>query len=283
MKKKLLTGSLALGLMAMATPVFAGATLTEYGGTKGETITAGGLTGFSWDFAAAGIAGGLPPGTLYDNIPTLFGGTATPGFHTSFSSNAGTFAFVDWSGEVTAAQDFQWGEDVGGMAPGSQITNVWYAYSNPAASTHIIKIYDSLGLPSAFFSGAISKGALLTSITVAAAGGTGFFTVVVNLPAPVTIAGTAVWVKLGEQGDPTFGSFFLTGGTPGLGATTNGAVYGNKVAGFNSFVGGFPSFDFGFGPLYINPSIGFNVVPAPAVIGLLGLAGLVTLRRRRLR
>ena len=79
MKKKLLTGSLALGLMAMATPVFAGATLTEYGGTKGPTINGSGLSGFGWDFEAAGIAGGLPPGTLYDNIPTLFGGTATPG------------------------------------------------------------------------------------------------------------------------------------------------------------------------------------------------------------
>ena len=281
MKKKLLTGSLALGLMAMATPVFAGATLTEYGGTKGETFTSGGLTGFGWDFAAAGIAGGLPPGTLYDNIPTLFGGTATPGFHTSFSSNAGTFAFVDWSGEVTAAQDFQWGEDVGGMAPGSQITNIWYAYSNVAASTHVIKIYDALGLPAAGVFSTIQKGALLTSITVAAAGGTGFFTVVAQLNAPVTIAGTAVWVKFEEQGN--FSSFFLNGGTPGLGTTVNGPAYGNKLSGANAFYGNFPSYDFGFGPVYLNTSIGFNVVPAPAVIGLLGLGGLATLRRRRIR
>ena len=281
MKKKLLTGSLALGLMAMATPVFAGATLTEYGGTKGETITAAGLSGFGWDFAAAGIAGGVPPGTLYDNIPTLFGGTATPGFHTSFSSNAGTFVFVDWGGETSAGQDFQWGDVAGGMAPNSVITNIWYAYSNAAASTHVIKIYDALGLPSAFFSGPITMGALLTSITVAAAGGTGFFTVVAQLAAPVTIAGTAVWVKFEEQGN--FTSFFLNGGTPGLGATTNGPLYGDKLLGYNWFVGVFPTYGYGAPLVYLNTSIGFNVVPAPAVIGLLGLGGLATLRRRRIR
>ena len=283
MKKKLLTGSLALGLMAMATPVFAGATLTEYNGGKGEAFNAGGMSGFSWDFQAAGIAGGLPPGTLYDNIPTLFGGTATPGFHTSFSSNAGTFVFVDWAGEVAAGQDFQWGDVAGGMAPGSVITNIWYAYSNVAASTHVIKIYDALGLPAAGVFSTIQKGALLTSIVVQAAGGTGFFTVVANLAAPVTIAGTAVWVKFEELNDPTFGSFFLNGGTPGLGTTVNGPAYGNKLAGANAFYGNFPSYDFGNGPVYLNTSIGFNVIPAPAVIGLLGLGGLATLRRRRIR
>ena len=53
MKKKLLTSSLALGLMSMATPVFAVATLTVYGGTKGDTIPVAGMSDVGCDFAAA--------------------------------------------------------------------------------------------------------------------------------------------------------------------------------------------------------------------------------------
>lgn len=296
--KKLLAGSLALGLAAAPAMAGSNVLINSLGGSPGSSFNMNGMQGYSWNFNE-GLSGGYQ-GTLYDNIPTFLGGTST-GQQTfgAFGTIVGTYLFVDW---VSATA--QWSDDVQGMAPGSQITNVWYAYTNGSvttpgiSSTHIVKIYDMIppGPVPGVSAVTANVGALLASIVLPAMPATGAQSVVASLSIPITIPNSGVWIKLAEVGDPNNGTFWMTGGRPGLGSTVDGNLFSLKDDGtgnpYNYFVGALAptygppgSINFGapgVGPyVMLNNVVGLNVIPAPASIGLLALGGLVSLRRRR--
>ncbi len=302
--KRSLLGSLAVGLTAGS--AFAGSSynITPMGGSFNESqyFSQGNLQGHGYNFNPNGGPAGGPPGNLYNNVPTFFGGLSDPGLFGPFGDMTGTYLFVDWN-DNGAPVDFQWGDDLHGISAGGAgpavVTSLWYGYSLPAgaASTHFIKIYDML--PPSTTHGTITatvfKGDLLTVLTVAAVGGQNFVTVAVpNLQLP----GSAVWIKFEENsGVPGVqNTFWLTGGIPGIGSSHNGVTLSAKdyptqgtFITYNTWLP-FPYFTFSDmqgGNLYVasNIAVGLNGfhVPGPAVISLLGLGGLVALRRRRSR
>ncbi len=290
--------------LGVAAPAMAGpsATVTPIDGTMGNSFDNGQISGHSFNFAPGGGAGGGPPFNLYDNIPTFLGGTSDPGTCGPFQT-CSTFLFLDWTNPSA-----QWGGDIhqlsaGGAGP-AVITNLWYGYSNtnPGTNTHVLKIYDMVP-PSGphtspggdTFIG-FTKGALLTAVTLTGLpSGQNFVTVGINS----VHAGSAVWVKLEEldSGSGAYpGTFWLTGGTPGIGYTHPGVTstlkdyyptyYGGTFT-YNTFAN-FPHFTLpdgqgGYAYAASNISVGLGgfVVPGPGAITMLGLGGLLALRRRR--
>ena len=285
--KRFLSGAVLLGLLAMpAMPALAGVTVTPMKGTMGSPFNNGSVIGFGWNAATGGpAAGGHFLLTLYDSILTVNGGAATAGVFGPFGA-FGVQAFLDWT--ETAAQ---WGDELHGLPAGAIITSVRYGYSNTVATaTHIIQIYDMVP-PSAthptFATGQF--GALLASIVIP---GQPFGTVgrIVTVTGLSIFAGTAAWIKFGEQGAGFPATFWLTGGIAnGVGTSHDGVLYSIKDA-YGPGVPlqnwyGLPYFYLtGFGHVGANIQVALTgVVPAPAAISLLGLAGLLTLRRRRSR
>ena len=278
--KRLLVGTIALGLMAM--PAMAGVTVTPMDGTMGNPFNDGQMSGFGWNAAAGGGSGPLI-GNLYDNILTINGGAASAGLWGPFGTIPGTQAFVDWTG--TAAQ---WGDDIHGMPAGAVITSIRYGYSNAVGTTtHVIQLYDMIPASASHAAGGNpitgEFGALLASIVIP---GQPFGTVgqIVTITGLSIAAGTAAWIKFGESGVGFPGTFWLTGGiADGVGTSHNGVLYSLKAPVYQYF---FATSSFYFAPTgYVGPNVqvalsGF-VIPAPAVISLLGLGGLVTMRRRR--
>ncbi len=292
---RFLTGLLVFGLTAM--PAVAGTTITPMQGSLGDPFNNGAMHGWGWNGVGGGGAGPLI-GNIYDNILTINGGAATAGFFGPFDDIPGTEAFVDWAGTQA-----QWGDDLHGLAgpaqggPTAVITSIRYGYSNDVATTtHIIQIYDMIPPSGAHGIGGNPLvtgqfGALLASIVLTGqATGANFVTVTgLNIH-----AGTAVWLKLGEAGVGFPGTFWLSGGAAdgvfGVGTSHPGVLYSNK-----NYYGpgvplqywvGLPYFPFGpTGVVAANTQVALSgfVIPAPAVISLLGLGGLVTLRRRRSR
>ena len=288
--KRFLVGTLALGLMAM--PAMAGVTITPMQGTMGNPFNNGQVQGFGWNAAAGGGAGPLI-GNLYDSILTINGGAASAGLFGTFGTIAGTQAFVDWVGSAA-----QWTDDLHGLAgpaqggPTAVITSIRYGYSNAVATTtHIIQIYDMIPPSAAHGIGGNPLvtgqfGALLTSIVLPGqAFGTGGF--IVTVTGLSIHAGTAAWIKFGEVGLGFPNTFWLSGGIAnGVGTSHNGVLYSVKGPPPFQYWVGLDSFYFA-GTGYVGANIqvalsGF-VLPAPAVISLLGLGGLATLRRRRQR
>ncbi len=107
--------------------------------------------------------------------------------------------------------------------------------------------------------------------------------------AGIQLPNSAVWIKMAENAG-TLGypyTFWLNGGAGnGIGTSHPGVTYTVKNAPpypYNEWVG-FPYFYFpGTGYIASNLQIalsGFHI-PAPAVMSLLGIGGLVALRRRR--
>ncbi len=132
----------------------------------------------------------------------------------------------------------------------------------------------------------IDKGALLTSIVVAGNPTGAFLVTVTGLNVQV---GSAAWIKFEETGPGFPGTFWLTGGTGnGVGTSHPGIVYTNKQYPPYPYDLWLPFSSFYFmGSGYVAANIqvalsGFHV-PGPAAISLLGLGGLVALRRRRVR
>jgi hypothetical protein len=302
--KNLLYGTLAVGLIAAPALAGSSATVTPIGGSMGSFFDNGQMSGHSYNFAPGGGAGGGPPRNLYDNIPTFLGGTADAGMFGPFGTVYGTFLFVDWT-----APSAQWGGDLHNLSAGGAgppvITSLWYGYSNgqTATNTHVIKIYDMVspsathGTATTTFAG-FTKGALLTAVTLTGLpSGQNFVTVAIAS----VHAGSSVWVKL-EELDNGSGAypytFWLTGGAPGIGYTHPGVTftlkdyyptyYGGTFT-YNTFAA-FPYFSFadgqgGYNYTHSNIAVGLNGfhIPGPAAISLLGLGGLVALRRRRAR
>jgi len=287
-----MTSLVALGLMTVPAP--AGQTYTPMQGTLGNPFNNGQVHGFGWNAAAGGGTGTLI-GNLYDNILTINGGAATAGFFGPFDDIPGTEAFVDWVGSQAL-----WGDDLHGISDGTGlpavVTSLRYGYANLlATTTHIIKIYDMVP-PSVVLTitTPIIKGALLASVIVAD-NPTGLFLVTVtNLN--IQLRQSAVWIKFAESGPGFPGTFWLSGGAGGD-ANPDGEVYGvgNSHPGVTYTNRASPPYPYnlwvpysyhyfvttGYVALNIQVALSGFHVPAPAVMWLLGVAGLVALRRRR--
>ncbi len=284
------TLSVLAGVGLMAGTAFAGgnATYTPLNGTFGSPFNNGVIHGFGFTPTGGGGGGSAGLGNLYDNILTINGGAATAGFFGPFDDIPGTQAFVDWAGS-----EVQWGDDLHevGDHPGQGddvVTQLVYGYSNSVATTtHIIKMYQMVPpsiVPSS--TSLVDKGPLLGSIVVPA-NPTGAFMVTVTGFSFLTRQ-SAIWIKFVEVGPGFPGTFWLSGGAGnGVGLTHPGVAYSDKYpGGIYNFFFPFPSFYFdGTGYVASNIQValsGFHI-PGPAVISLLGLGGLVALRRRRVR
>lgn len=311
--RRLILSSLAFGLMA--SPVLAGATsnITPIPGTLGGSFADGKSQGLIFQADQPQGPPG-PPRNLYDNIPTALGGTSDPGTFGVFpNTHQGMYSFRRWGTGGGDPYDPQWGDDihelsVGGGGP-ANITNIWYAYalSGVSAGSHVIKIYDMF--PASGTHGQenfqpINKGPLLSSIVVQSLPGSGAFINTVQLSQPLQLPHSSIWIKFEDLEPGVHDTFWYTGGNPGVGASNKGITYtvkgtynvtfgGNPyvIGPSNSFIGG-TAFTYltgmGTAETYyyqMNMVLGLNGfhVPAPAVISLLGLGGLVTLRRRRVR
>ena len=285
--KRILVSTLALGLMAM--PVLADRTVTPLQGTMGDPFNNGLIHGFGWN-AAAGGGGGAGLGNLYDNILTINGGSATAGFYGPFLDIPGTQAFVDWVGSPA-----QWSDDLHGISGGSGapaiVTKIYYGYSNGVATTtHVIKIYDMINASKTpTVTTLVTKGALIASVVVPGLPtATAALVTVSNLNIAV---GSSAWVKLEEQGAGFPATFWMSGGTANtVGFSNPGVAYSYKYpdppGGVYNLWLPLPYFYFtgtGYVAANVQLALGGFHVPAPAVMSLLGVAGLVTLRRRRSR
>ncbi len=293
--KRFLIGTLALGLMAM--PAMAGVTVTPLDGSLGDPFNNGQMHGFGWN-AAAGGGAGPNIGNLYDNILTINGGAATAGFLGAFGTTPGTQAFVDWVGTQA-----QWSDDLHGISAGGAgpavVTKIRYGYTNTlATTTHIIKIYDMIP-PSVVptITTLIEKGPLIASVVIPGQlFGTGAFMVTVT-GLNIQLPQSAVWIKFEETGPGFPATFWMSGGAGGavnpngdsygVGTSHPGVAYSYKYpyppGGTYNLWLPFPYFQFAVGYVASNIQVslsGFHI-PAPAVMSLLGLGGLVTLRRRR--
>ena len=289
--RRFLVGMVALGLTAA--PALAGVSIT----TQPVDITGfqsfGNYSGFSSNEVGGGGVAFL--GGIYNNIPTTYGGPATAG--APFPTTGG--------GTIPAAWHYakyggftQWGDDLQSIQ-GSVITNLWFRYLNtggqatfPSAGvvtgTHVIKLYDNV-TPGTFGGATVPvvPGAFIASIVVPGMpGGTsggGFFGVSVwltglSIPLPSSNAWISYSAPAGGPGF-AFNTFWRTGGIPTIGFSANGTLYTYKYT--------YPMAQYyvpgpNFGDQYGNIAMGLNV-PAPAVMSLLGLGGLVSLRRRRAR
>ena len=102
-------------------------------------------------------------------------------------------------------------------------------------------------------------------------------------------AGTAAWIKFGESGLGFPGTLWLVGGIGnGVGTTHNGVLFDVK----NYYGPDMPLHYFfaanyfyiqttGYMAANMQVALGGYVLPAPAAISLLGLGGLMSLRRHR--
>ena len=245
------------------------------------------MSGYGWNVAAGG---GAPVriSATYDNFLTANGGAATL---RCFGGQQCGQAFIDWNGVGVE----QWGDDLHGISAGGAgpavVTSLRYGYINISpllgTSTHTITIYDMVAPSAEHEAGLFDKGALLTSI-VLPGNPTGAFTVTVtNLN--IQLPNSAVWIKMAEN-PGTLGypyTFWLNGGAGnGIGTSHPGVTYTVKDVPrypYNEWAAIDVFYFAGIGYVASNLQIalsGFHV-PAPVVMSLLGIAGLVTLRRRR--
>ncbi len=265
-----------------------GTTITPMQGSLGNPFNDGMMHGWGWNGVEGGSAGSQI-GNLYDNILTINGGAATalcPGPFNTFPCSG---AFIDWVGTQA-----QWGDDLHGLAgpakggPTAVITSIRYGYMNTlATATHTIQIYDMIPPSASHPSIANTQfGAQLLSLVLP---GVPTGTAIVTVTGLSIHAGTAVWIKFGESGLGFPGTFWMSGGLGnGVGTTHPGVVYDNK----NYYGPGLPRHYFVALPYFYFTNTGYVasniqvalsgfVLPTPAVISLLGLGGLMSLRRRR--
>ena len=194
-------------------------------------------------------------------------------------------AYVDWVGSQA-----QWSDDLHGISAGTGlpavVQTIYYGYRNEVATTtHIIKIYDML-TPSTTptVTTLVTKGALLASVVLTGQP-TGTF-IVQATGLNIVGVGSSAWIKFEETGPGFPGTFWLSGGLGnGVGTTNPGVTYSYKDpdGGVYNLWLPIPYFYFtttGYVASNIQVALSGFHVPAPAVISLLGVAGLVSLRRR---
>jgi MYXO-CTERM domain-containing protein len=279
-----MTSLVAIGLLAM--PGIADTTLTQMQGTLGNPFNDGQLHGWGWN-GVDGDGASFGLGNLYDNVLTINGGAATSGICPPFQTCRGE-AFVDWVGSAAL-----WGDDLHGISAGTGqpavVQTIYYGYSNGVATTtHIIKIYDML-TPSTTptVTTLVTKGALLSSVVLPSQP-TGIF-MVQAAGLNITGVGSSAWIKFEETGPGFPGTFWLSGGIGnGVGTTNPGVTFSYEYpdGGVYNLWLPLPYFYFtttGYVASNIQVALSGFHVPAPAVMSLLGLAGLVTLRRRHER
>ncbi len=214
------------------------------------------------------------------------GGAATAGICGPFCDIPWTQAYVDW-----VESQAQWGDDLHGISAGTGqpavVQTIYYGYSNGlGTTTHIIKLYDML-TPSTTpnVTTLVTKGALLASVVVPDLP-TGTFLVQVD-GLNIVGLGSSAWIKFEETGPGFPGTFWLSGGQGnGVGTSNPGLAYSYEYpdGGVYNLWRPFPYFYFtttGYVASNIQVALSGFHVPAPAVMSLLGVAGLVTLRRRR--
>ncbi len=279
---RLLTGIVAVGLVTGS--AIGGTTITPLEGTLGNPFNNGTVHGWGWN----GVPGAADLiGNIYDNVLTINGGAAHPGFYGAFGVTA-TQAFMDWTNTQA-----QWGDDlhIVEIHPDAWITSLRYGYRNPVATaTHTIQIYQMIPPSADHPLNANSQfGTQLMSLVLP---GIPTGTAIVTVTGlSVHNAGTGIWIKFGESGPGFPGTFWLSGGVGGLfqgvGTSHNGIVYDLK----NYYGPGAPLHQFYSLKYFYFPEIGgvfpniqvalSGIFPAPAAISLLGLGGLMTLGRRR--
>jgi MYXO-CTERM domain-containing protein len=291
----------ALGVAAA--PAWAGVHVTTNPVDITGFYTNGYYSGYSVNEQGGPAAAYL--GGIYNNIPTTYGGPATAGAPFVTTTITPTYSQTVTI-TIPAAWHYakfggftQWGDDIQ-QIQGSVITNLWFRYLNTGGTatfpspgiitgTHIIKLYDNV-TPGTFggLTEPVTKGAFITSIVLpgmqgGTLGGGTFFGVSVWVTGlSIPLPSSNLWIKfVAPAGQPgfAFNTFWRSGGIPAIGYSANGVNYSYKyyVPPQNYYVPG-PFFS----DMYGNIATGFNV-PAPAVMSLLGLGGLVTLRRRRAR
>jgi hypothetical protein len=285
---RLLAGIIAVGLVTRS--AMGGTTITPMQGSLGNPFNNGAMHGWGWNGVGGGNAGPLI-GNLYDSILTINGGAATVGFQCGgpFGDIPCSGAFIDW---VNSAA--QWGDELHGLAgpdqggPTAVITSIRYGYMNTlATATHTIQIYDMIP-PSAGHPAAADAqfGDQLLSLVLP---GVPTGTAIVTVTGLSIHAGTAVWIKFGESGPGFPGTFWMTGGEAnGVGTSHHGVLYDIK----NYYGPGLPYRYFLSVPYFYFTTSGYVgsniqvalsgfVLPTPAVISLLSIGGLMSLRRRR--
>ena len=149
MFRKSLVALVVAGFLTDGALAGTSATVTPIPGSVGSPFSKGQVHGYTYNFEGA-PAGAGPPFNLYDNIPTIFGGTGTPGLFGPFDSILGSYFFIDW-----ISPDAQWGDDMHRIAnagqPSPVMTKLWYSYFNRGGTpttpgvfltvTDIIKLY----------------------------------------------------------------------------------------------------------------------------------------------
>jgi len=297
--KNLLIGTLVAGVIASPALAGSSANWRSLNITPTDYMDNGRVSGYGYTGGGGGPAGALA--NLYQNIPAAFGGLGTAGGMTPMGLSLMYF-FVRWT-PTAGGQRPQWGDDLHGIsamgAGPAVVTAIQYGYftNNPGTLTvpHIIKLYDMIN-PSQPHNpgpngtgGATVKGPLLRQITFNAPPATmGAF---VTIPiAPLQLPAGSIWIKF-DQAVNTQNTFWLSGGLPYNGSSShNGLTYSQKTPPapgqpFNSwayFPGGYINLG-GTNRMVPNIAMGLKGfhVPAPAVISLLALGGLASLRRRR--
>ncbi len=275
-----LTTILAVGLLTGS--AMGGTTITPLQGTLGDPFSNGTLHGWGWH----GVQGADPLiGNIYDNMMTINGGAATGGIYGPFGADIpATQAFIDWTNTQA-----QWGDDlhIVKIGPGARVTSMRYGYRNTVATaTHTIQIYEMIPPSAGHPSNANTQfGMQLLSLVLP---GIPTGTAIVTVTGLSIHMATAVWIKFGESGLGFPGTFWLSGGAGnGVGTTHDGVVYDQK----NYYGPGAPLHQFYYLPNFYFPTVGYvgpniqvslsGIFPNPAVISLLGLGGLMSLRRRR--
>ena len=215
---------------------------------------------------------------VYDNIPTFWGGTATPGAAMPYAGNP-TWSAYRWVSTVAA-----WGDDLHGLPPSANVTQMSYGCLLQATGPvqHVIKLYDHTN-PSYNYGTAtvvVDKGALLTQMTLSYSITTTGWYLLGVAGMSTHLPQTGAWVSFL---DPAYTTYWLTGGAPGIGSSDEGVLYDYMSSVLAYWVPG-PLYGTQLGLPYstTHANVGVHLeVPEPGTIGLMVLAGLAALYRRR--
>jgi hypothetical protein len=219
---------------------------------------------------------------VYDNMPTFWGGTATPGAAMPYAGNP-TWIGYRWNSTQAA-----WGDDLHmENFPSENVCHITYGALLQATGTvnHTIRLYTYGVSPSYCYPEStvvVTKGTPLTAFTVHwTITATGWYQLGIDIPAgTVHLPNNGAWISFR---DPANTTFWLTGGNPGIGSSCEGVLYDYMGSVAAYWVPGpfyFTSLGMPYGTAHGNVACDIWV-PEPGTIGLMALAGLAALYRRR--